>query len=225
MNRMRKRIAERLKESQNTAATLTTFNEVDMSAVMELRSKFKDEVLEKHNVKLGFMSLFVTASVRALKQIPVVNARIEGDNIVYNDFVDVSVAVATPKGLVTPIVRNADKMSIVEIEKEIANLGAKARDNKLALEDLSGGTFTISNGGVFGSMMGTPILNMPQSAILGMHAIKKRAVVVNDKIEIRPMMYLALSYDHRIIDGREATTFLVHLKNSLENPSRLMLDL
>ncbi|OLY79358.1 Dihydrolipoyllysine-residue succinyltransferase component of 2-oxoglutarate dehydrogenase complex, m [Smittium mucronatum] len=225
LTRMRLRIAERLKEAQNTAAILTTFNEVDMSKLMEFRSMFKEDVLKKHGVKLGYMSAFVAASVKALQDIPGVNARIQDGSIVYSDFADISVAVATPKGLVTPVVRNAEQMSLVEIEKEIAFLGQKARDGKLALEDLSGGTFTISNGGVFGSMMGTPIINAPQSAILGMHAIQKRAVVVGDKIEIRPMMYLALSYDHRLVDGREAVTFLVHLKNNLENPSRLLLDL
>ncbi|KAF9392538.1 2-oxoglutarate dehydrogenase complex E2 component [Podila verticillata] len=224
MNRMRQTIAKRLKQSQENAASLTTFNEVDMSALMNLRNKYKDAVLKKHNVKLGFMSAFVKASCYALKELPAVNARIEGDSIVYNDYVDVSVAVATPKGLVTPVIRNCESLSFVEVEKSIAQYGAKARDGQIAIEDLSGGTFTISNGGVFGSMMGTPIINMPQAAILGMHAIKERPVVVNGKIEIRPMMYLALTYDHRIIDGREATTFLVKLKEVLEDPARLLLD-
>ncbi|KAF9111178.1 2-oxoglutarate dehydrogenase complex E2 component [Mortierella sp. AM989] len=224
MNRMRQTIARRLKQSQETAASLTTFNEVDMSNLMKLRSTYKDAVLKKHGVKLGFMSAFVKASCFALKELPAVNARIEGDNMVYSDYVDVSVAVATPKGLVTPVVRNAESMSFVEVEKSIAQYGAKARDGQIAIEDLSGGTFTISNGGVFGSMMGTPIINIPQSAILGMHAIKERAVVVNGKIEIRPMMYIALTYDHRIIDGREATTFLVKVKEVIEDPARLLLD-
>ncbi|KAF9020249.1 2-oxoglutarate dehydrogenase complex E2 component, partial [Haplosporangium bisporale] len=224
MNRMRQTIAKRLKQSQENAASLTTFNEVDMSALMNLRNKYKDAVLKKHNVKLGFMSAFVKASCYALKELPAVNARIEGDSIVYNDYVDVSVAVATPKGLVTPVIRNCESLSFVEVEKSIAQYGAKARDGQIAIEDLSGGTFTISNGGVFGSMMGTPIINMPQAAILGMHAIKERPVVVNGQIEIRPMMYLALTYDHRIIDGREATTFLVKLKEVLEDPTRLLLD-
>ncbi|KAG0280508.1 2-oxoglutarate dehydrogenase complex E2 component [Linnemannia exigua] len=224
MNRMRQTIARRLKQSQENAASLTTFNEVDMTNLMKLRSNYKDAVLKKHNVKLGFMSAFVKASCYALKELPAVNARIEGDSIVYNDYVDVSVAVATPKGLVTPVIRNAESMSFVEVEKSIAQYGAKARDGQIAIEDLSGGTFTISNGGVFGSMMGTPIINMPQSAILGMHAIKERPVAVDGKVEIRPMMYIALTYDHRIIDGREATTFLVKLKEVIEDPVRLLLD-
>ncbi|KAG0258933.1 2-oxoglutarate dehydrogenase complex E2 component [Mortierella polycephala] len=224
MNRMRQTIAKRLKQSQESAASLTTFNEVDMSNLMKLRTTYKDAVMKKHNVKLGFMSAFVKASCHALKELPSVNARIEGDSIIYNDYVDVSVAVATPKGLVTPVIRNAESLSFVEVEKSIAQYGTKAREGQLAIEDLSGGTFTISNGGVFGSMMGTPIINMPQSAILGMHAIKERAVVVDGKIEIRPMMYIALTYDHRIIDGREATTFLVKLKEVIEDPARLLLD-
>ncbi|KAG0371503.1 2-oxoglutarate dehydrogenase complex E2 component [Mortierella sp. AD032] len=218
MNRMRQTIARRLKQSQESAASLTTFNEVDMTNLMKLRSNYKDAVLKKHNVKLGFMSAFVKASCFALKELPA------GDSIVYNDYVDVSVAVATPKGLVTPVIRNAESMSFVEVEKSIAQYGAKARDGQIAIEDLSGGTFTISNGGVFGSMMGTPIINMPQSAILGMHAIKERPVAVDGKVEIRPMMYIALTYDHRIIDGREATTFLVKLKEVIEDPVRLLLD-
>ncbi|KAF9148044.1 2-oxoglutarate dehydrogenase complex E2 component [Linnemannia schmuckeri] len=224
MNRMRQTIAKRLKQSQENAASLTTFNEVDMTNLMKLRSNYKDAVLKKHNVKLGFMSAFVKASCYALKELPAVNARIEGDSIIYNDYVDVSVAVATPKGLVTPVIRNAESLSFVEVEKSIAQYGAKARDGQIAIEDLSGGTFTISNGGVFGSMMGTPIINMPQSAILGMHAIKERPVAVDGKVEIRPMMYIALTYDHRIIDGREATTFLVKLKEVIEDPVRLLLD-
>ncbi|KAF9203919.1 2-oxoglutarate dehydrogenase complex E2 component [Haplosporangium sp. Z 27] len=224
MNRMRQTIARRLKQSQETAASLTTFNEVDMTNLMKLRTTYKDAVLKKHNVKLGFMSAFVKASCFALKELPAVNARIEGDSIVYSDYVDVSVAVATPKGLVTPVVRNAESMSFVDVEKSIAQFGAKARDGQIAIEDLSGGTFTISNGGVFGSMMGTPIINLPQSAILGMHAIKERPVAVDGKVEIRPMMYIALTYDHRIIDGREATTFLVKVKEIIEDPVRLLLD-
>ncbi|RKP07611.1 hypothetical protein THASP1DRAFT_34862 [Thamnocephalis sphaerospora] len=226
MNRMRTRIAERLKESQNAAASLTTFNEIDMSNLMGMRSMYKDAIMKKHGVKLGFMSAFVKASCAALKEIPVVNSSIENnDTIVYRDYVDVSVAVATPKGLVTPVVRNAESMSFVEVEQAIAELGVKAREGKLTLEDMAGGTFTISNGGVFGSMMGTPIINLPQSAILGMHAIKERPVAVNGKVEIRPMMYIALTYDHRIIDGREATTFLVKVKEAVEDPRRLLLDI
>ena len=224
MNRMRQTIAKRLKQSQESAASLTTFNEVDMTNLMNLRSTYKDAVLKKQNIKLGFMSAFVKASCYALKELPAVNARIEGDSIVYNDYVDVSVAVATPKGLVTPVIRNAESLSFVDVEKSIAMYGAKARDGQIAIEDMSGGTFTISNGGVFGSMMGTPIINLPQSAILGMHAIKERPVAINGKVEIRPMMYIALTYDHRIIDGREATTFLVKLKEVIEDPVRLLLD-
>ncbi|RMJ23430.1 Dihydrolipoamide succinyltransferase [Aspergillus sp. HF37] len=227
MNRMRLRIAERLKQSQNTAASLTTFNEVDMSSLMEFRKLYKDDVLKKTGVKLGFMSAFSRASVLAMKDIPAVNASIEGpnggDTIVYRDFVDVSVAVATEKGLVTPVVRNTENKDLVGIEQTIADLGKKARDNKLTLEDLAGGTFTISNGGVFGSLMGTPIINLPQTAVLGLHAIKDKPVVVNGKIEIRPMMYLALTYDHRILDGREAVTFLVKIKDYIEDPRRMLL--
>ncbi|KAF9972885.1 2-oxoglutarate dehydrogenase complex E2 component [Actinomortierella ambigua] len=224
LNRMRQTIAKRLKESQEIAASLTTFNEVDMSNLMNMRSQYKDLVLKKHNIKLGYMSAFVKASCHALKEIPAVNSRIEGQNQIFSDFVDVSVAVATPKGLVTPVIRNAESMSFIEVEKAIAAYGAKARDGQIAIEDMSGGTFTISNGGVFGSLMGTPIINMPQAAILGMHAVKERPVVVNGKIEIRPMMYVALTYDHRIIDGREAVSFLVKLKEVLEDPRRLLLD-
>ncbi|KAI9928080.1 2-oxoglutarate dehydrogenase complex E2 component [Aspergillus wentii] len=213
MNRMRLRIAERLKQSQNTAASLTTFNEVDMSSLMELRKLYKDDVLKKTGVKLGFMSAFSRASVLAMRDVPTVNASIEGpnggDTIVYRDYVDISVAVATEKGLVTPVVRNTETMDLVGIEKSIADLGKKARDNKLTIEDMAGGTFTISNGGVFGSLMGTPIINLPQTAVLGLHAIKDKPVAVNGKVEIRPMMYLALTYDHRLLDGREAVTFLV----------------
>ncbi|KAG6836938.1 hypothetical protein H0H93_000828 [Arthromyces matolae] len=209
MNRMRLRIAERLKESQNAAASLTTFNEIDMSSLIEMRKKYKDQVLKEHDVKLGYMSAFAKACTLALREIPSANASIEGEEIVYRDYVDLSVAVATPKGLVTPVVRNTETMGFVDIEKEIAALGKKARDGKLTLEDMAGGTFTISNGGVFGSLYGTPIINLPQSAVLGMHAIKDRAVVVDGQIVIRPIMVVALTYDHRLLDGREAVTFLV----------------
>jgi 2-oxoglutarate dehydrogenase E2 component (dihydrolipoamide succinyltransferase) len=212
MTRMRARIAERLKDSQNTAAMLTTFNEIDMSAAMELRTRFKDEFEKKHKVKLGFMSLFVKAATAALQAEPSVNAVIDGGDIVYRDYTDVSVAVASPTGLVVPVLRNTHLMSLADIERSIAAYGQKAKDGSLALEDMAGGTFTISNGGVFGSMFGTPIINPPQSAILGMHAIKDRAVVVNGKVEARPVMYVALTYDHRLIDGREAVTFLKKIK-------------
>ncbi|KAL4992976.1 hypothetical protein BDV10DRAFT_179956 [Aspergillus recurvatus] len=227
MNRMRLRIAERLKQSQNTAASLTTFNEVDMSSLMEFRKLYKDEVLKKTGVKLGFMSAFSRACVLAMKDVPAVNASIEGpnggDTIVYRDYVDISVAVATEKGLVTPVVRDAETMDLVGIEKSIADLGKKARDNKLTIEDMAGGTFTISNGGVFGSLMGTPIINLPQTAVLGLHAIKDKPVAINGKVEIRPMMYLALTYDHRLLDGREAVTFLVKVKEYIEDPRRMLL--
>ncbi|KAJ1984238.1 2-oxoglutarate dehydrogenase complex E2 component [Dimargaris verticillata] len=224
MTRMRLRIAERLKESQNAAASLTTFNEIDMTNLMALRKQYKDQVLKKHGVKLGFMSAFVKASASALKEVPEVNAFIEGDQIVYHDYSDISVAVATPKGLVTPVLRNAESLSFVGVEKAIADLSTRARDNKLTIEDMTGGTFTISNGGVFGSLYGTPIINLPQSAILGMHAIKERPVAINGKVEIRPMMYVALTYDHRLIDGREAVTFLVKIKEAVEDPQRLLLE-
>ncbi|KAF2144696.1 uncharacterized protein K452DRAFT_349728 [Aplosporella prunicola CBS 121167] len=227
MNRMRLRIAERLKQSQNTAASLTTFNEVDMSSLMELRKLYKDDILKKSGVKLGFMSAFSRACVLAMKELPAVNASIEGpnggDTIVYRDYVDISVAVATEKGLVTPVVRNAESMDMVGIEKAIADLGKKARDNKLTIEDMAGGSFTISNGGVFGSLMGTPIINLPQTAVLGLHAIKEKPVAINGKVEIRPMMYLALTYDHRLLDGREAVTFLVKVKEYIEDPRRMLL--
>ncbi|KAF2001096.1 dihydrolipoyllysine-residue succinyltransferase component of 2-oxoglutarate dehydrogenase-like protein complex [Amniculicola lignicola CBS 123094] len=227
MNRMRLRIAERLKQSQNTAASLTTFNEVDMSSIMEFRKLYKDEILKKQGVKLGFMSAFSKACILAMKELPAVNASIEGpnggDTIVYRDYVDISVAVATEKGLVTPVVRNAESLDMVGIEKAIAELGKKARDNKLTIEDMAGGTFTISNGGVFGSLMGTPIINLPQTAVLGLHAIKEKPVVVNGKVEIRPMMYLALTYDHRLLDGREAVTFLVKIKEFIEDPRKMLL--
>ncbi|KAJ8102054.1 hypothetical protein POJ06DRAFT_280661 [Lipomyces tetrasporus] len=227
MNRMRLRIAERLKQSQNTAASLTTFNEVDMSNLIEFRKLYKDEVLKKTGVKLGFMSAFSKAVCLAAKDIPAVNGAIEGpnggDTIVYRDYVDISVAVATPKGLVTPVVRNAETMSLIEVEKAIADLGTKARDNKLTIEDMAGGTITISNGGVFGSMMGTPIINLPQTAVLGLHAIKDRPVAINGKVEIRPLMYLALTYDHRLLDGREAVTFLKLIKELIEDPRKMLL--
>ncbi|KAJ3092768.1 2-oxoglutarate dehydrogenase complex E2 component [Quaeritorhiza haematococci] len=224
MSRMRTKISQRLKESQNTAASLTTFNEIDMSALIAMRKKYKDLVLEKHGIKLGFMSAFIKAATMALTEVPEVNARIEGDQIVYCDYADVSVAVATPKGLVTPVIRNCETLSFIEIEKVMAALGKKARDNAITIEDLTGGTFTISNGGVFGSLMGTPIINQPQSAILGMHAVKERPVAVNGKVEIRPMMYVALTYDHRLIDGREAVTFLVRIKELIEDPERMLLS-
>ncbi|TQS39371.1 hypothetical protein Golomagni_00109 [Golovinomyces magnicellulatus] len=227
MNRMRLRIAERLKQSQNTAASLTTFNEVDMSALMEFRKTYKDEVLKKHNVKLGFMGAFSRASVLALRDIPTVNASIEGpnggDTIVYRDYVDLSVAVATEKGLVTPVVRNTETLDLIGIENAISDLGNKARSNRLTIEDMAGGTFTISNGGVFGSLMGTPIINLPQTAVLGLHAIKERPVAINGQVLIRPMMYLALTYDHRLLDGREAVQFLVKIKEYIEDPRRMLL--
>lgn len=227
MNRMRLRIAERLKESQNTAASLTTFNEVDMSSLMEMRKLYKDEILKKTGTKFGFMGAFTKAAVLAMKDIPSVNASIEGpnggDTIVYKDYVDVSIAVATPKGLVTPVVRNAESLDVIGVEKAIADLGVKARDGKLTLEDMAGGTFTISNGGVFGSLYGTPIINMPQTAVLGLHGVKERAVVVNGQVVARPMMYLALTYDHRLLDGREAVTFLKNIKELIEDPRKMLL--
>eukprot|EP01137_Pigoraptor_chileana_P003230 Opistho-2@43120 len=225
MTRMRLSIAERLKEAQNTNAMLTTFNEIDMSNISALRNQFKDDFLEKHKVKLGFMSAFVKASVVALQDQPVVNAVIEGQEIIYRDYIDISVAVATPKGLVVPVLRNCEKMSFADVEKSIAALGAKARTNDIAIEDMIGGTFTISNGGVYGSLMGTPIINPPQAAILGMHGIFDRPVAINGKVEIRPMMYVALTYDHRLIDGREAVTFLRKIKAVIEDPRRLLVDL
>ena len=226
MTRLRKRIAERLKEAQNTAAMLTTFNEVDMSAVMAMGNKYKDGFEKKHGIKMGFMSFFVKACVTALKELPAVNGEIRGDELIYKNFYDVGVAVGTPQGLVVPVVRDCDTKSFAEIEAEISGFGRKARDGKLTIEEMTGGSFTISNGGIYGSMLSTPILNTPQSAILGMHNIKQRAVVLDGgSIVARPMMYLALSYDHRIIDGREAVTFLVRVKESLEDPSRLVLDM
>ena len=224
MTRLRQTIARRLKEAQNAAAMLTTFNEVDMSAVMAVRSQYKDVFEKRHGVKLGFMSFFVKAVVHALKQVPEVNAEIDGTDLIFKNHYDISVAVGTEKGLVTPVVRDADLMSLAGVEKEIGALGKKARDGQLALEDLQGGTFTISNGGVYGSLMSTPILNAPQSGILGMHKIQDRAMVVGGQVVIRPMMYLALSYDHRVVDGQGAVTFLVHVKEAIEDPQRLLLD-
>jgi 2-oxoglutarate dehydrogenase E2 component (dihydrolipoamide succinyltransferase) len=225
MTRLRLTIARRLKDAQNTAAMLTTFNEVDMKPVMDLRNSYKELFEKKHGVKLGFMGFFTKAVVHALKEIPAVNAEIDGDDLIYKNYAHIGVAVGTDKGLVVPVVRNADQMSIAEIEKEIGNLGKKARDGQLSMADMQGGTFTISNGGVYGSLMSTPILNAPQSGILGMHKIQERPVVVGGQIVIRPMMYLALSYDHRVVDGKEAVTFLVRVKESLEAPERLVLDL
>jgi 2-oxoglutarate dehydrogenase E2 component (dihydrolipoamide succinyltransferase) len=225
MTRLRQTIARRLKEAQNAAAMLTTFNEVDMTAVMALRNQYKDVFEKTHGVKLGFMSFFVRAVVHGLKQVPEVNAEIDGQDIVYKNHYDISVAVGTERGLVTPVVRDADQMSLAEIEKAIGALGRKARDGQLALEDLQGGTFTISNGGVYGSLMSTPILNAPQSGILGMHKIQERPMVLNGQIVARPMMYLALSYDHRVVDGQGAVTFLVRVKEAIEEPQRLLLDL
>jgi 2-oxoglutarate dehydrogenase E2 component (dihydrolipoamide succinyltransferase) len=225
MSKLRQKVSERLKESQNTAAILTTFNEVDMSAVMALRASYKDIFEKKHGVKLGFMSFFVRACVEALKEIPAVNAEIDGTDIVYKNFYDIGVAVGSPQGLVVPVLRCADQLSLAGIEAGIGELGKKARDGKLAIADLTGATFTISNGGVYGSLMSTPIINPPQSGILGMHKIQERVVVVAGKMEIRPMMYLALSYDHRIIDGKEAVTFLIRVKELLEDPMKIQTKL
>lgn len=225
MTMIRRRIAERLLESQNTTATLSTFNEVDMTAAMDLRTKYNEKFEKKHGVKLGFMSIFARAAVEALKAFPLVNARIDGGDVVMQHFYDLGMAVSTEKGLMVPVVRNVDRLGFAEIEKEIAAVAKKARDGKITPADMMGGTFTITNGGIFGSMLSTPILNPPQSAILGLHSIQKRAVVVNDAIVIRPMMYLALSYDHRLIDGREAVQFLVRIKECVENPERMLLDI
>jgi 2-oxoglutarate dehydrogenase E2 component (dihydrolipoamide succinyltransferase) len=225
MSQVRKRIAARLLESQTGTATLTTFNEADMSAIQDLRAKYNDRYEKKHGVKLGFMSVFVKAAVEALKTFPLVNARIDGTDVVHQSFYDIGVAVSTEKGLMVPIIRDADRLGFADIEKRIGELAKKARDGKIAFTDLEGGTFTITNGGIFGSMLSTPILNPPQCAILGMHSIQKRAVVVNDQIVIRPMMYLALSYDHRLIDGREAVQFLVRIKECVENPERMLLEI
>ncbi|HTD06353.1 2-oxoglutarate dehydrogenase complex dihydrolipoyllysine-residue succinyltransferase [Undibacterium sp.] len=225
MSRLRARIAERLIQSQSTNAILTTFNEVNMQPVIDLRNKYKDKFEKEHGVKLGFMSFFVKAAVAALKKYPIINASVDGNDIVYHGYFDIGIAVGSPRGLVVPILRNADQMSIADIEKKIGEFGAKAKDGKLTLEDLTGGTFSISNGGTFGSMLSTPIINPPQSAILGVHATKDRAVVENGQIVVRPMNYLAMSYDHRIIDGREAVLGLVAMKEALEDPARLLLDL
>jgi 2-oxoglutarate dehydrogenase E2 component (dihydrolipoamide succinyltransferase) len=225
MTKLRQTIARRLKDAQNTAAMLTTFNEVDMTEVMALRTRYKDAFEKKHGAKLGFMGFFVKACVQALKEIPAVNAEIDGADLVYKNYYHVGIAVGTDKGLIVPVVRDCDKLSIAEIEKSIAGLGKRARDGQLKLEELQGGTFTITNGGIYGSLMSTPILNAPQSGILGMHKIQERPVAVAGKVEIRPMMYLALSYDHRVVDGKEAVTFLVRVKEALEDPARLVLDL
>ena len=224
MSRLRRRIAERLKDAQNTAAMLTTFNEADMSGVMALRRRYRDQFEQRHGVRLGFMSFFVKACIGALREIPAVNAEIDGDDVIYKNHYDIGVAVGTAQGLVVPVLKDADAMSFAEVERSIADLGARARDGKLSMDDLTGGTFTISNGGVYGSLMSAPILNPPQSGILGMHKIEDRPVAVDGKVEIRPMMYLALSYDHRIIDGSESVTFLVRVKEAIENPERLLLD-
>ncbi len=225
MSRLRKTIAQRLKDSQNTAAILTTFNEIDMSKVIALRNQYKEEFEKKHAVKLGFMSFFVKATIEALKLIPSVNAEIDGDDLVYKNYYDIGVAVGTEQGLVVPVVRDADKMGFAEVEKAIGTLAKKAREGKLSMADLSGGTFSISNGGVYGSLLSTPIINPPQSGILGLHKTEERAVVIDCKIEIRPMMYIALSYDHRIIDGKEGVSFLVKIKELIENPEKLLLNL
>ena len=225
MTRLRQTVAKRLKDAQNSAAMLTTFNDVDMSAVIEARAKYKDLFEKKHGVRLGFMGFFAKAACLALKDVPAVNAKIDGDEIVYHHYVDISVAVSAPQGLVVPVVRDADAMSVAEIEKTIGDFGKRAKDGTLKIEEMQGGTFTISNGGVFGSLMSTPIINPPQSAVLGLHRIEDRPVVRNGQIVARPMMYLALSYDHRLIDGREAVTFLVALKNAIEDPTRILIDL
>jgi 2-oxoglutarate dehydrogenase E2 component (dihydrolipoamide succinyltransferase) len=223
MSRLRQSIAKRLKEAQNTAAMLTTFNEVDMTAVMALRSQYKDQFEKKHGIKMGFMGFFVKAAIQALQEIPAVNAEIDGDEFIYKNYYDIGVAVGTDAGLVVPVVRDADTLSLAGVEQGIANLALKARNGKLAIDDMRGGTFTITNGGVYGSLMSTPILNAPQSGILGLHKVAKRAVVIGDSIEVRPMMYIALSYDHRVIDGKEAVTFLVRVKEAMEDPQRLLL--
>jgi len=225
MTRLRQRIAERLKEAQNTAAMLTTFNEIDMTNCMALRAQYKDSFEKRHGIKLGFMSFFVKACIQALKDFPAVNASIDGDELVYKNYYDIGVAVSTPTGLVVPVLRDADVKSFADLEAGIFDLGTRARDGKLEMSDLTGGTFTITNGGVFGSLMSTPILNIPQSGILGMHTIQQRPVAVKGEVKIRPMMYIALSYDHRVIDGREAVSFLVRVKDAVEDPQRLLLDL
>ena len=225
MTRLRQTIARRLKEAQNTAAMLTTFNDVDMSAVIDARAKYKDLFEKKHGIRLGFMGFFVKAAALAAKDVPSVNASIEGEEIVYHDYLDVSVAVSAPKGLVVPVVRNADRMSFAEIEKTIDDFGKRAKEGTLTADDMTGGTFTVSNGGVFGSLLSTPIINPPQSAVLGMHRIEERPIVRDGQIVAKPMMYLALSYDHRLIDGREAVSFLVRVKEAIEDPTRLLIDL
>jgi 2-oxoglutarate dehydrogenase E2 component (dihydrolipoamide succinyltransferase) len=225
MSRLRQTIAKRLKNAQNTAAILTTYNEVDMSEIMRLRSEYKDEFSDKYGAKLGFMSFFIKACIRALQEIPAVNASLDGTDILYNDSYNIGVAVAVDNGLIVPVIKDAEKMDFSDIEKKLTELGKKARENKLSVSELQGGTFTISNGGIYGSLMSAPILNPPQSGILGMHKIQERPVVINGEIVIRPMMYLALSYDHRIIDGREAVTFLVHVKKAIENPYRLLFSI
>ena len=225
MTRLRQTIAKRLKEAQDTAAMLTTFNDVDMSAVIAARTRYKDLFEKKHGVRLGFMGFFVKAACMALKDVPSVNASIDGDDIVYHDYADISVAVSSPGGLVVPVIRDADRMSVATVEKTIGDFGKRAKDGALKMDEMKGGTFTISNGGVFGSLMSTPIINPPQSAVLGLHRIEDRAVVVDGQVVVRPMMYLALSYDHRLIDGREAVTFLVALKNAIEDPTRILIDL
>ncbi len=225
MSKLRQVIARRLKEAQNTAAMLTTFNEVDMGPVMDLRNEYKDAFLKKHGIKLGFMSIFIKATIQALKEFPAINAEIQGDELVYKNYYNIGVAVSTPQGLVVPVIRDADKLSMAEIEAKIVDFGKRARDGKLSMDEMSGGTYTITNGGVFGSLLSTPILNTPQSGILGMHSIQKRPMVMKDgSIEARPMMYLAQSYDHRIVDGREAVSSLVRIKQALEDPARLLLD-
>jgi len=225
MSRLRLTVAKRLKEAQNTAAMLTTFNDVDMSAVMDARSRYKDLFEKKHGIRLGFMSFFVKAVALAIRDVPAVNASLEGDEIVYRDYLDVSIAVSAPKGLVVPVLRNAQAMSFADIEKTIADFGKRAKEGTLGIDDMTGGTFTISNGGVFGSLLSTPILNPPQSGVLGMHRIEERPVALDGQVVIRPMMYLALSYDHRLVDGREAVTFLVRVKEAIEDPTRLLIDL
>ena len=225
MSRLRKTIAQRLKDSQNTAAILSTFNEIDMSKVIALRTRYKDSFQEKHGVKLGFMSFFVKAVINALKEVPSVNAEMEGDDIIYKHYYDIGVAVGTEQGLVVPVIRNADRMNFSEIEKGIVSLAVKARDGKLSMSDLTGGTFSITNGGVYGSLLSTPIINPPQTGIIGLHNTQERPVAINGKVEIRPMMYIALSYDHRVIDGKDAVTFLVKVKQAIEDPERLLLDL
>ena len=225
MSPLRARIAERLVQAQHEAAMLTTFNEVDMSAVMELRKKYQDSFVKKNGVKLGFMSFFTKAVVHALKEVPAINSQIDGDSVVQNHYYDIGVAVSTPKGLMVPVIHDCDQLGMADIEKSIADVATRARDGKITLDDLSGGVFTITNGGTFGSMMSTPIVNPPQAAILGMHNIVQRPMAINGQVVIRPMMYLALSYDHRLIDGKEAVTFLVTIKNLLEDPARLLLEI